>query len=176
MWRLSNRADPLAVRIADRHYNRQKVGSPQFVPPGRCIVLLNATNDALWVTSWPYAQYVKHAWAGAWVNSMFRNESPERASDLIRAAVAITKGFWNPPELGLISFIDTEWVNPTMRHGVKTWGYCYLKAGFYQIGETKGGLLAFQLLPHDMPDAIYPFGQQLSLEAVTTPPRGEAAF
>lgn len=39
-WRISHRADPVACRIADRHYNRQKVGTPQFVPPGRCLVLL----------------------------------------------------------------------------------------------------------------------------------------
>lgn len=61
-WRRSFRADPEAVAIADRHYNRQKVGSPQFVPPGRCLVLL--AERALWVTSWPYPEHVKHAWRG----------------------------------------------------------------------------------------------------------------
>lgn len=39
IWQLSDRADPEARRIADRHYNRQKPGTPQFVPPGRCLVL-----------------------------------------------------------------------------------------------------------------------------------------
>ena len=33
-WSVSHRADPAALRIADRHYNRQKPGTPQFVPPG----------------------------------------------------------------------------------------------------------------------------------------------
>jgi len=69
LWRISNRADGPAAKIADRHYNRQKIGSPQFVPPGRCIVLTGTEGVALWVTSWPFAEYVKHAWAGAWVNS-----------------------------------------------------------------------------------------------------------
>jgi hypothetical protein len=32
-WRMSHRADPLALPLADRHYNRQKPGSPQFMPP-----------------------------------------------------------------------------------------------------------------------------------------------
>lgn len=32
-WRLSWRADPRALPLADRHYNRQKIGSAQFVPP-----------------------------------------------------------------------------------------------------------------------------------------------
>ena len=35
----SHRADPEVVPLADRHYNRQKIGSPQFAPPGRCLVL-----------------------------------------------------------------------------------------------------------------------------------------
>lgn len=39
-----------------------------------------------------------------------------------------------------------------MIHGVKTWGYTYKLAGFREVGETKGGLLALQLLPEDMPE------------------------
>jgi hypothetical protein len=71
-WRISDRADPEARALADRHYNRQKPGTPQFVPPGRCLVLV--CDKAFWVTSWPFAEYTKHAWAGAWVCSAFRNE------------------------------------------------------------------------------------------------------
>src|SRR5258706_11098515 len=97
LWQLSYRADPLARQIADRHYNRQAVGSRQFVPPGRCVVLTtpDSTPDAgcLWVTSWPFAEYVQHAWAGAWVCSAFRNELPDvyLSSDLILEAVAATR-------------------------------------------------------------------------------------
>lgn len=75
-WQPSNRADPRAAAIADRHYNRQKIGAPQFVPPGRCMVLRH-DDDALWVTSWPFAEYVQHAWPGAWMNSCFRKEGVE---------------------------------------------------------------------------------------------------
>lgn len=46
LWHLSHRFDPRAVAIADRHYNRQKPGTPQFVPPGRCKVLLTENADA----------------------------------------------------------------------------------------------------------------------------------
>lgn len=38
-----------------------------------------------------------------------------------------------------------------MVHGAKTWGRTYELAGFRPVGETKGGLLALQLLPADMP-------------------------
>lgn len=150
-WRLSHRADPRAVAIADRHYNRQKIGSPQFVPPGRCVVLLNDDEGgrALWVTSWPFAEYVKHAWAGAWVNSLFRNESRWLSSLLIREAVAITRGIWEPPPLGLITFVDARKVRSK-----RDPGYCYLRAGFEHVGETKGGLIALQLKPENMPDGV----------------------
>lgn len=57
-WHISDRADPRARVIADRHYNRQKIGTPQFVPPGRCLVLLTEKADALWITSFPFAESV----------------------------------------------------------------------------------------------------------------------
>ena len=56
--------------LADRYYNRQARGAAQFVPPGRCPVLLTADRSAVWVTSWPLAEYVRHAWPGAWVCSL----------------------------------------------------------------------------------------------------------
>src|SRR5882672_7983641 len=106
-WIVSHRFDSDVLPLADRHYNRRKVGSPQFMPPGRCVVLLTPGEDALWGTSWPFAQYVKHAWPGAWVNSIFRNESTDVASELIRAAVAATRStFGDPPPIGMVTFIN----------------------------------------------------------------------
>jgi hypothetical protein len=149
IWNLSHRADPAALLIADRHYNRQKIGTPQFVPPGRCLVLL--CEGALWVTSWPFAEYVRHAWPGAWVNSLYRKECAGQASTLIREAISATRSIWTPPELGMITFVDPKHVKPTMVRGKAVYGYCYLKAGFKHVGFTKGGLWAWQMLPHEMP-------------------------
>ena len=149
-WHLSNRGDPAALPLADRHYNRQAVGSPQFVPPGRCHVLLTADADAVWVTSWPYAQYVRHAWPGAWVCSIFRNESPHLSSELIREAVAATVYRWpDVPDLGMVTFVDATKTRPK-----RDPGYCYLMAGFKPVGRTAGGLYALQLLPGDMPAPV----------------------
>lgn len=145
-WMASSRGDKRALPLADRHYNRQKIGSPQFVPPGRCIVLLTADADALWVTSWPFAEYVKHAWAGAWVNSLFRNESPHLSSELIREAIQKTRETWEPPPLGIITFIDTKQVRKK-----RDFGRCYRKAGFTHVGWTKSGLMAWQMKPEEMP-------------------------
>lgn len=149
VWQKSDRFDPKARVIADRHYNRQKPGTDQFVPPGRCVVLYakSETGEAFWVTSWPFAEYVKHAWAGAWVCSAFRNEGAGLSSTLIRDAVAVTRGYMGePPDLGMVTFVDRKKVR-----GKRDFGYCYRMAGFVECGETKGGLLALQLLPPDMP-------------------------
>lgn len=155
IWTLSNRADPTARRIADRHYNRQKPGTRQFVPPGRCLVLL--AHDALWVTSWPFAEYTKHAWAGAWVNSCFRKECSGDASEYIRQAISVTRWKYpDTPALGMITFIDPKHVTPVKIRSRPTWGRSYFEAGFKHVGYTKGGLWAFQMLPEDMPPPMEP--------------------
>lgn len=147
-WMVSWRADPIARRIADRHYNRQSVGAAQFVPPGRCLVLRTPDATAVWVTSWPFAEYVKHEWAGAWINSCFRNERPDLdlSSDLIVSAIGCTLWKWDPPPLGMVTFVD-----PSKTRRKRDPGRCYRRAGFTPVGETKGGLLAFQMEPDDMP-------------------------
>ena len=164
MWGLSWRADPHARAIADRHYNRQAVGAAQFVPPGRCLVL--ARPHALWVTSWPFAQYVQHAWAGAWVCSAFRREAGDDAlaSDLIRSAVAATRWRWpEVPPLGMVTFVD-----PGKVRRKRDPGRCYMRAGFHRVGETAGGLIALQLLPDAMPEPVPPAGAQLALTGVAS--------
>lgn len=152
---MSSRADPAARRLADRHYNRQKPGTPQFAPTGSCVVFVTDCGRAFWITSAPLAEWVKHAWAGAWICSAFRNEGAGKASELIRQAVAATRAHYGePPELGMVTFINREKVRPTMVRGRPVWGWTYRKAGFVEAGETKGGLLALQLLPSDMPASL----------------------
>jgi hypothetical protein len=159
-WRLSHRFDPSALPLADRHYNRQKIGSPQFVPPGRNLVLLTTGSDALWVTSWPFAEYVRHDWPGAWVCSLFRNESDRLSSDLIRLAVAHTLWrFGTPPSEGFVTFVD-----PTKTRRKRDPGRCYRKAGWLPWGYTKGGLVALGLRPDQMGEPSEPIGAQQQLE------------
>jgi hypothetical protein len=127
------------------------------VPPGRCVVLRAVQADALWVTSWP--RFAQHAWRGAWINSLFRNESVTLSSSLIRQAVAVTRALWPAvPPLGMVTFVDPRCVrsrNP---------GYCYRCAGFRRVGSTRSrGLVVLQLLPAAMPPPLLPNGLQLSL-------------
>jgi hypothetical protein len=158
-WIVSHRFDPRAAMIANRHYNRRKIGSPQFVPPGSCLVLL--MPGALWVTSSPIAEYVRHRWAGAWVNSLFRNESNLLSSDLIRYAVSATLWrYGKPPALGMMTFVDASKVRRK-----RDPGRCYVRAGFKRVGLTAGGLVALQLLPDEMPAPMAPLFEQTTLFA-----------
>jgi hypothetical protein len=87
-WEASNRADPRAAALADLHYSRGKPGTAQFVQAAKCLVLVRPSAvevprhpvralaspppgygqlrgaDAVWVTTWPFAEYVQHEWGG----------------------------------------------------------------------------------------------------------------
>lgn len=159
IWQVSKRTDPPAVAIADRHYNRQKPGTPQFVPPGSCLVFL--ADKALWVTSAPFPQFVRHAWPGAWVNTLFRNEGAGLSSDLIRQACAATRWSWPAiPEEGMVTFVDASKVRRK-----RDPGRCYLRAGIRRVGETEGGLIALKLFPEDFPDPVEPLPESGALFA-----------
>jgi hypothetical protein len=158
-WQVSDRADPAAARLADRHYSRKTVGAQQFTPPGRCVVLRTPEADALWVTSWPYARFTRHAWPGAWLCSIFRNESEHLSSELIREALAATRAVWPvPPDLGCITFVDPAKVRPK-----RDPGRCFLRAGFHRAGHTQGGLVVLQVLPGAMPGPLAASRTQLDL-------------
>lgn len=159
IWHLAHRCYPPARRIADRHYNRQSPKSPNFVPPGRCLVLV-VPGEAVWVTSWPFAEYVRHRWGGAWICSAFRREGGGiQASQMIRQALAATRWrFGEPPAQGMVTFVNADKV----RHK-RDPGRCFLRAGFTRVGTTEGGLLAFQLAPEQMPPAEAPLGASLAL-------------
>lgn len=153
-WHRSNRGDRMALPLADRHYNRQKPGTPQFVKPGACRVFLTSDESALWVSSFQRPDLVKHAWAGCWENSIFRNEGPVLSSQLIREGVAATLHDWGtPPPGGIITFVD-----PKKIKAKRDPGYCYIRAGFVAVGWTAGGLIVLQLSPAAMPNPEPPLG------------------
>lgn len=130
------------------------------------MVLLTKDGRAVWGATWARPEFINHAWKHAFLNTIFRNEGDDLSSDLITDAVAAVRWFWpDVPEQGVISFIDID----KTRHK-RDPGRCYRKAGFHpaicpihgwldlMVPEcascqslTKGGHLALQLLPCDMP-------------------------
>jgi hypothetical protein len=165
-WTLSHRAARRACVLADRHYNRQSAGSPQFIPPGSPVALVypdEAVASAVWVTL--RQKFQDHAWPGAWVNTLFRKECDGDASEFIRDALAATRFIWpDIPPQGLITFIDPNKVKARLVRGRTTWGHCYFMAGFKHVGYTKGGLWVFQIHASDWPEPIAPLGAQLNLD------------
>ncbi|QNR65039.1 hypothetical protein IAQ67_13990 [Paenibacillus peoriae] len=137
-WLVTHKGDVSCRLLADRHYSRQTIGSPQFCRPGRNLVLRTAVGDAVWVT-----------WSGirddglqAWECTIFRNEAGLRSSDMIRAAITATLAEWGqPPQDGIITYVDRSKIrsiNP---------GCCFRKAGWRRIGRSKHrGLLLLQLI------------------------------
>lgn len=149
-WSKINRADPRGRELADRHYNRRRIGSPQFVPPGKPLVLYRP--GVLWVSL--EQVYQDHEWPGAWVCSIFRNESRELSSDLIRSAVARTIAEWGPLPAPhrMITFVDPA--KTTTRRSTRSLaGACFRHAGWLEIGRTKGGHGRAELLVLQCPSA-----------------------
>lgn len=173
-WKHVHHLDTRARLLADRHYSRQHPGAKEIAPPGNKIVLLGLNDDALWVSHRPdpRANLAVPRADGFlyWNNPYFRNESDQRASDLIIEALAITLFVWglDVPVDGFHSFIDPRKVKPTMRRGVPTWGYSYIKAGFVYHSNTKSRDLMRFVLSREQLLAIEPvkpvYEQQLLFE------------
>lgn len=139
-WYHVSNADRAARLMADRHYSRQSPGSTHFLPPGNNICLITPASDAIWSINRnaPDSGVIRMDGYKCWSNTIFRNESQSRASDLILSAIAVCVYLWcDIPADGLHTFIDARKVKPTIRRGARTFGYCYLKAGFEYVGNTK---------------------------------------
>lgn len=155
-WKHVHHLDVRARLLADRHYSRQTIGAPEFCPPGNKIVLLGLNDDALWVSHRPDPkaglELKRMDGYDYFDNSYFRNESGERASDLIRQALAITRFLWqdyDPPD-GFHTFVNEAKVRPTIVRGKPVYGWVFQKAGFVLSAERtkERGLLRY-VMPLD---------------------------
>lgn len=128
LWTRRGRFDPAAARLADRHYSREVVGSPQVGGPGFIIVLVTPCERAVWISKRHAIETASpRAVADGFLGyrcAIFRNETPFLASELIRAAVVLTEREWGPSAHGWATYVDTSKVasqNP---------GYCFKRAGW----------------------------------------------
>ncbi len=131
VWTRRGRFDPAAARLADRHYSREKVGSPQVGGPGFLLVFVTPDELACWISK----RHADEIWEGkrsrttadgfrGYRCAMFRNEGQQLASDLIREAVRLTEEFWGASPHGWLTYVDKSKVasaNP---------GYCFKQAGW----------------------------------------------
>lgn len=126
-WLVVPKFTPVGARLADGHYSRRKVGSPQFMPPGETIVLV--TDDESAVFGWwrpnIAGSHVAMNGLDGWTCSIFRNTGAHLSSDLIleaeRALVASGRGCG--PD-GLLTYVWDAKVRSSNP------GYCFLMAGW----------------------------------------------
>ena len=143
LWIPASSADPLLGTMYERHYScrtKHRRRNPRFVGPGECMVLRTLAWDAMWV--WRFSRYRQDGRKGVEC-SVFRNEGPCLASDLIREATAWGRERW--PHERLFTF-----VNPARIRSPRP-GACFRIAGWQRVpGTTSRGLLELEA-PMDRP-------------------------
>lgn len=130
--------DRECAKLADRHYSRRTVGSPQFAYNGRKLVLRDSQGLVLFVWMFPRPELRMDGQVG-YNNAIFRNESSRLSSDIILEAEQAAIAKWGPNRA--YTYIDprkVRSVNP---------GCCFKKAGWIHEKTTGDGkhLLVKQL-------------------------------
>lgn len=116
--------------LADRHYSRRTVGARQFCYSGRKLVLRNCEGTCLFVWMYPDPAMRMDNQTG-YNCAIFRNESKRLSSEIILEAEDWAFRKWGKNRL--YTYVDAskiKSVNP---------GFCFKKAGWNQIGFSKGG-------------------------------------
>lgn len=133
IWRRVTKFDPRAASLADRHYSRRKVGSPQFMPPGETIVLLTEDGLALWGWWRPHPRSGLSTMNGrdGWTCTIFRNEWPELSSNLVLAAEQFL--LENAVTIGPDGMMTYVWDNKVRSSNP---GYCFKSAGWKAVGRS----------------------------------------
>lgn len=142
MWIVSHKADKDGARLADGHYSRRTIGSPQFMPPGETLVLVTAARDAVW--GWwrphPCAGIPSMNGLDGWTCSIFRNTGVILSSDLVLAAEIELVEAENRGDLaapcgpdGMLTYVWPRKIrsaNP---------GWCFQVAGWTRSGWSRSG-------------------------------------
>lgn len=133
-WERITKFDPRAAKLADGHYSRRKVGSPQFMPPGETVILLS--RDELAVFGWwrPHPRSGLKAMNGldGWTCTIFRNTGPLLSSELILDAERALDGKTCGPD-GMLTYVWDRKVRS------KNPGYCFKQAGWKVKGRSADG-------------------------------------
>lgn len=133
-WHRVSRYDARARALAERHYPRQTPGAPQFLPPGRRLVML--TDDGLAV--WGVCENLDPAGALRWRVTIFRNEGPRLSSSLVLEGTARTFEHWRRRYGGVPPVpLQTE-IDPRKTRRKRDPGRCFRKAGWREVARRRG--------------------------------------
>lgn len=129
--------DPEMAMLADRHYSRRTVGARQFLYNGRKIVIRNTEGTILFGWMWPQEAMRMDGQSG-YNCAIFRNESERKSSDIILECERIAFERWGPNRM--YTYIDPRKTATIKCHGKRVVGFCFIKAGWTFVRESKGGL------------------------------------
>lgn len=136
LWYLTKDGDVSCIELYKRHYScynyRDGRKRTQFVGPGESIVLRTERADAVFV----WRKFIDDSGQQGTNCAVFRNESPHKASELIRQADAIADHVW--PGERHYTYVNAEAVRGTCP------GYCFIRAGWRRCGRTKSGLIVLE--------------------------------
>lgn len=131
-WRVAHKFDKRGAELADGHYSRRTVGSPQFMPPGQTLVLVSADGASVfgWWRPHPCSGIQAMNGLDGWTCSIFRRTAGARASDLILEAEQhlVDSGLGCGPS-GLLTYVWDAKVASTNP------GYCFKRASWHVAGS-----------------------------------------
>jgi hypothetical protein len=131
LWWLTKDGDLNCLDLYERHYSctngNRKV--KQFVGPGEKLVLRTWEGDACFV----WGKFIDDSGEKGVNCAVFRNESRNLSSELIRQADAIADAVW--PGERHYTFVNAEKIRSTNP------GCCFIKAGWERCGVTKSNKL-----------------------------------
>lgn len=157
-WVVSHKFDKAGAKMADRHYSRRKVGSPQFMPPGETVVLVHE-GGALFGWWRPHPRSGIKAMNGldGWTCSIFRREGVDLplASEMILEAETALEGRSCGPS-GLLTYVFDRKIRSSNP------GYCFKMAGYRKIGRSADGKKTLLWKPWEL--------RGVQASAATTPP------
>lgn len=133
-WERTTKFDTDCAALADRHYSRRTVGSPQFMPPGQTIVLKAPSAVWGWWRPHPSAGITPMNGLDGWTCTIFRNESDVLSSELV--VEAETMLLLECGEIGPDGMLTYVWDRKVASANP---GYCFKKAGWRAIGRSADG-------------------------------------
>lgn len=142
-WFSVSRADPRLYALYKRHYSADKnapwrrPGNTECSGPGTPLCLLTVAGDAGFI--WLRKTAPRLDGQEGVCCTLFRNEGPYLSSELIREADQLAWARW--PGARLFTYIDPR------RVASGAPGWCFIRARWRRVGQSRRGLLLFEKLP-----------------------------
>lgn len=139
LWWLTKDGDLDCLALYERHYSAYQYADGRdrklLVGPGEKVVLRTEPGDAVFA----WRNFIDDSGQQGICCAVFRNESPNLSSNLIRQADSIADCLW--PDKRHYTLVNPKKVRSTNP------GFCFIAAGWRRCGMTQKGLIVLERLP-----------------------------